>query len=310
MATPIAELPELENLCDLEQITHLDVNENNRKEVDDCKSEVTYEASIDKLPEEALTNVISFVSDKWLLNCALVCRLWRNVIKGQTLWREKCYRTSRFIERYMAPFYPENWKEFYLKSPYTRNLIKNPSGKDGVKGGWIITENGGNGWVVETGDHGSAKKPDKLLAISDGSPTQFATSYGLCQRYQLIDLLQEGFSPAMLDEGQPDIVISEWYAARFDCANVYSQKVQLLRENSNEPVNIIEEFVFGPIETQQWAPNDWKEVRHIFSNYGKGLRFIKYMDESKDRQFWAGHYGSKMAGSVVKLQFHKDDPDE
>ncbi|XP_022104247.1 F-box only protein 6-like [Acanthaster planci] len=268
-------------------------------------SNESLQMTLEVMPVELLTEILSFVPPKWLLNCALVCRAWRDVVQSQGLWRKMCQRTGRFIEKYMAPHYPEDWREFYFKCPYTRNLIKNPSGKDGLNAGWIITGNGGDGWLVETERAGSESKPDELRAISDGSPHHFATSYGWCIRHQLIDLVAEGCSEAMLDKAQPDIFVSEWFAARFDCGSVYELTVQLQRDESGNKDRIIDKFTFGPYTTPQWGPSYWKEASHVFSGYGPGLRFIHYEDRSKDTQFWAGHYGSKMAGSVVRLQFNR-----
>ena len=104
-------------------------------EVDIDDVEVAFEADgyaesvLDVIPDEVLTEVLSFVPHKWLLNCALVCRAWRDIVNGPTLWKKMCLRTRRFVENHMAPYYPEDWREFYFKCPYTRNLVKNPSGK-------------------------------------------------------------------------------------------------------------------------------------------------------------------------------------
>ncbi|XP_022104226.1 F-box only protein 6-like [Acanthaster planci] len=260
--------------------------------------------TMDVIPHEVLTAVLSFVPPNWLLNCALVCRAWRDVVQSQGLWRKMCQRTGRFIEKYMAPHYPEDWREFYFKCPYSRNLIKNPSGKDGLEAGWIITSNGGHGWLVETSSGGSGVKPERLLAISEGFPHHFVTSYEWCVRHQLIDLVAEGCSEALLDEAQPDVWVLEWFAARSDCGNVYQLTVELLRDSSGDPDSVIDKFTFGPQYASDWrAPIDWNEASHVFSSYGPGLRYIRFEDRSKDTRFWAGHYGSKIAGSFVRLQF-------
>lgn len=47
------------------------------------------------------------------------------------------------------------------------------------------------------------------------------------------------------------------------------------------------------------------QVEYTFSNYGRGVRFIEFKHEGKDTQFWAGHYGSKMSGAVVKVSLPK-----
>jgi len=45
-----------------------------------------------------------------------------------------------------------------------------------------------------------------------------------------------------------------------------------------------------------------KQVSHVFENYGKGLRWISFTHEGRDRSFWAGNYGSKMAGACVCIK--------
>ena len=42
-------------------------------------------------------------------------------------------------------------------------------------------------------------------------------------------------------------------------------------------------------------------MEHFFRNYGVGVRYVKFEHDGQDTQFWAGHYGSKITGSTVKL---------
>lgn len=44
------------------------------------------------------------------------------------------------------------------------------------------------------------------------------------------------------------------------------------------------------------------QFEHEFKNYGKGLRKIKFSHGGQDTRFWAGHFGSKMAGACIKLE--------
>lgn len=46
----------------------------------------------------------------------------------------------------------------------------------------------------------------------------------------------------------------------------------------------------------------------VFEKCPKGVRKIKFWHEGQDTQFWKGHYGSKMAGGVVKIKFDSLDP--
>ena len=75
---------------------------------------------------------------------------------------------------------------------------------------WKILSDGGNRWKVETDCPGSASLPDEVLLLTGGQCKSFATSYGWCEREQVIDLLKEGFSEEMLDCLQPIIFVSEW----------------------------------------------------------------------------------------------------
>lgn len=44
------------------------------------------------------------------------------------------------------------------------------------------------------------------------------------------------------------------------------------------------------------------QVKHEFKNYGRGLRKIEFTHSGRDRRYWAGHYGSKMARACVKVK--------
>lgn len=47
--------------------------------------------------------------------------------------------------------------------------------------------------------------------------------------------------------------------------------------------------------------NIFVQVSHTFVNYPPNIRFVKITRGGKDTQFWAGHYGSKMAGANVHV---------
>ena len=56
------------------------------------------------------------------------------------------------------------------------------------------------------------------------------------------------------------------YAARFDCGNTYEMSVALLTKPTLDKKYILDEFNFGPVLTQQWAPRNWHKV-YIKDNY-------------------------------------------
>ena len=75
---------------------------------------------------------------------------------------------------------------------------------------WELLSNGGNRWKVETDCPGSGALPEELLNLAGGNHSSFATSYGWCEREQVIDLLAEGIPESILDGLRPAIFVSEW----------------------------------------------------------------------------------------------------
>ncbi|KAJ4919117.1 hypothetical protein JOQ06_026340 [Pogonophryne albipinna] len=94
-----------------------------------------------------------------------------------------------------------------------KNLLKNPQWGRAISiesislkkllDFWELTENGGSQWKVEEmpGDCGS----DWGL---DGVTKYFATSFELCLKRQVIDLLAEDYSSEQLD-AQPPVTVEE-----------------------------------------------------------------------------------------------------
>lgn len=154
--------------------------------------------------------------------------------------------------------------------------------------GWQILENGGDKWKIE-----------ELMVPhpNDKVRKNFVTSYGMCRKAQLIDLETEGYSPSFMDQFQPDIRISDWYAPRFDCGSVYTIFVQLL----NHKKEVVEKFNPDAIHFEQWNDQQWNQITHVFKNYGPGVRYIRFSHGGKDTQYWAGWYGIRVTDSCVEI---------
>ncbi|XDV45747.1 hypothetical protein PO909_013789 [Leuciscus waleckii] len=166
------------------------------------------------------------------------------------------------------------------------NLLKNPSAQDGLQG-WKIVRSGGDRWVTEENN-----KP-----LLDTVTRCFVTSYELCLKRQLIDLTKEGYSGAFMDQQQPHIKISDWYAPISCCGSEYQICVALLDQWKNpirtfQPENVI--FSFGNSEP-------WGQMTHVFKDYGPGVRFVSFTHGGKDIQYWAGHYGIRLTNSSVEI---------
>ncbi|XP_037639778.1 F-box only protein 6-like [Sebastes umbrosus] len=168
----------------------------------------------------------------------------------------------------------------------TRNLLKNPSGEEQLKF-WELTRNGGDHWKVEDmpGDRGI------------GVTKYFVTSFDLCLKRQVIDLLAEGYSCNQLD-AQPAVTVKDWYNGRGDCGCTYQITVCLLDGNQK----VIQKFIPDTV-TLDPKCNDrlWKQTVHTFSDYGRGMRFITFEHGGQDTRFWKGWYGVRVTGSSVTV---------
>lgn len=247
------------------------------------------------IPAELLAEIFCRADLKTLLNCQLVCKRWWIVIQNY-IWRKKAELTlgKPFPRHEEMP-----WHVFYFickRKPFERNLLKNHSGEQKMKH-WEICSNGGDSWMVE---HPPAGVPEMPLTIFEGKQICFVTSYHSCTKRQLVDLVAEGLHPYVLDVLQPPIMVSEWYSCRWDCPAVYEVHVELLASEEKDN-RILDRFQFrDTIEGER--QNQWLYKSHVFENYGAGLRKINFLHGGMDKSFWAGHYGSKMAGACISVK--------
>lgn len=232
--------------------------------------------------EEILNNI---PAEQVVCTCRLVCHEWRDMVDSSSLWRERCRREG------LLPRDPtksiNDWRLFYFLCKKRRNLLKNPKAEEKFSG-WEITQNGGDRWKIEglMSEH-----PDKTVSKN------FVTSYFLCMKRQVINLNAEGYSSSFIDEFQPDILISDWYAPRFDCGCEYELIVNLLCERSR----VLRTFRPEKAIFHEWNDQKWNQVTHVFRNYGKGVRFIEFIHGGKDTKFWAGWYGIRVTNSSVEI---------
>lgn len=252
------------------------------------------------IPEELLAEFLCYVDNETLLDCQLVCVRWKNLIR-RYVWRKKAEMTfnhSQTLDTSMP------WKEYYLiakKKPFERNLIKNHSGQFGVQSHWEICKNGGDNWKVENPPVGTPLLPTKHVPVFEGQQYCFVTSYRNCIKVQTIDLEKEGLTSHILDALQPTIEVSEWYSSRWDCPARYELLVWLLKDDDK----VISTFHFlDDIEGEKQYK--WLHVSHEFKEYGPGLKKISFYHGGMDNSFWAGHYGSKMAGACVYVKIPKN----
>lgn len=88
------------------------------------------------------------------------------------------------------------------------------------------------------------------------------------------------------------------YAPRWDCGSEYEICVQLLGAKKK---HVLKTFRPDKVTFQQWNDQKWSQVTHVFKNYGRGVRYIRFMHGGKDTQFWAGWYGIRVTNSSVEI---------
>ncbi|XP_031650272.1 F-box only protein 6 isoform X4 [Oncorhynchus kisutch] len=209
------------------------------------------------LPLEVLEEMLLNVPPQQVVCvCRLVCREWKEVVDSDSLWRERCRREG--YQTYVTKL-PKDWRLFYFLCKKRRNLLKNPRADDKFKG-WHIMENGGDKWKIESVDE--VPLPDNTVQ------KYFATSYSTCRKSQLIDLEKEGYRPSFMDDFQPNIIISDWYAPRWDCGSEYEICVELL----NRKKKPIKKFSPDTVVFQQWNDQKWNQLHlECFSNSLEGV---------------------------------------
>ncbi|XP_016836827.1 F-box only protein 6 isoform X1 [Nasonia vitripennis] len=265
------------------------------------------------IPEEILSLILCYVDHKTLLACQLVCKQWQFIMQDFVWHKIAELRLGRVI--------PKNksvpWQLYYFSctKPFEKNLIKNHSGELGLNAHWTVTASGGNGWKVEAPPHGVPPLPDD--PVFEDKVYCFVTSFYVnpssrhaqnvdilsCHKFQIVDLIKEGFAEYLLDNFQPKIKVSEWIASRWDCSATYGCDFQLIGVKNKKKVRVFDfKRMITELKAENNTQNEWIKVEYTFEGYGKGLRKIKFMHGGQDRRFWRGHYGSKMAGACVKVE--------
>ncbi|XP_038629373.1 F-box only protein 2-like [Scyliorhinus canicula] len=245
-------------------------------------------AAMEYLPEQVLLKILSYVPQKELvLICRLVCQQWKELVDGLNL-----QFPDEGLPKQNQEGKAEDWDAFYFCTSVKNNLIKNPCGEEEFSF-WELTNNDGDGWKIEDlpGDNGKPFPNEHIQKY-------FVTSFDWCQKSQLINLVSEGFEAETLDNAQPPITVRDWYAGRHDSGFDYELHVELLSED----MSMIQEYRSDKIHEPQWGDAEWKEISNIFTNYGPGVRNVKFTHGGKDSQCWAGWYGARITNSAVTVE--------
>ncbi|XP_033824986.1 F-box only protein 6-like [Periophthalmus magnuspinnatus] len=252
----------------------------------DSNESLSKESPVPSVPLEILEEIFhNLPYDQVIRRCRLVCKQWREVSDSESLWRERC-RRERLLPRDVTRT-PDDWREYYVLCRKRRNLLKNPRAEHNFRY-WQIVSNGGDHWTIED---------PKVPHPNEKVQKNFVTSFEMCLKSQDIDLKREGYNASFMDWYQPPIRISDWYAARHDCACEYKIKVELL----NEKKKCLQKFEPEMIRFEQWSNQQWHQMSHIFTNYGPGVRYVRFVHGGKDGQYWKGWYGVRVTDSCVEV---------
>ena len=295
-----------------------------------------------RLPHELLRHLFSYVPPRELVSvCRLVCHAWREFFSDPSFWQLRMKQSGNYDAK-LDNLPAVDWAKLCLYTVHEPNLVKSflSDGKLSLKPWKILYEDwshldekyvtkmlrleygsaegsqqpaaagasrrqyrlygGGNGWDIEEWIKKGDPKDEEVLRENSGSTKNYVTSYEWCCRWQLVDLEKCGFTPAIMDAVRPPILTSEWFCARWDCGSIFKTTVALL----DKDFKFVQEFKHSE-KTAQWKGGElgWRKVKHIFQEYGKGVRYVLFLDGGKDTQYWAGHYGSKMAAANVEVKF-------
>lgn len=173
---------------------------------------------------------------------------------------------------------------------FGRNLLTNPGAETGDLTGWTILENGGDGWRVRA-------------AGARNGEYAFQTSFDWARKYQIIDLVAEGFTEQELDEAH-NVYISDWFSgigAGEGQTQDYGQLKVELRDASQDVIASYDSGVFTTPEAPTPYGVNYVEYSHVFENYGPGLRYIYFEHGGNDTEYWGGHYGTLMDSASVAI---------
>ncbi|XP_041947495.1 F-box only protein 50 [Alosa sapidissima] len=224
-------------------------------------------------------------------------------------WKEKCENEYHLKSNGISMPDSVDWKLVYEKKPLGRNLLKNPA-PHGVthhepppepelsevppdysnapppaepKGDY-------SGWTKSRGEMFSED-----ANIPPGAVVCYLPQFSWLTMEQRVDLLAEGLWPELLDDFQPAIAIDDWYEESQIHESIYQLQVRLLGSDGQ---TVIKEFTSNPREDLENYSHNWKQVSHVFSGYGPGVRYVHFLHRLKN-SFMVEFHSTLVTGSSV-----------
>ena len=169
----------------------------------------------------------------------------------------------------------------------SRNLLQNPSGHQGLQGWRQLNRR--MSWRVE----------ESNLPVNASTTTNFVSSFHECVMSQQVNLsdatmdLQESF-----DTNNFRIQVSARYMARTDCPSVFKLEAALV---SHLGARTIQHLATSVLDA---PPDHWAKATLTLENVSLQEANILYIIiRGKDRRFWSGNYGSKVAECSVRVLY-------
>ncbi|KAJ3588708.1 hypothetical protein NHX12_009562 [Muraenolepis orangiensis] len=202
-----------------------------------------------------------------------------------------------------------DWKMVYESKPLGRNLLKNatpyglthntpppeaelsevcPQGPPRFQAEGNYTD-----WTTSV-----EVLPEDASGIPPGVVICHLPQYSWCTMEQRVDLKAEGLWDELLDKCQPDIVIQDWYEESQVHKNIYQLHVKLLAADGQK---VISEHSVKPTEDLSNYSHTWKEVSHVFTGYGPGVRYVLFSHQVKNK-FMFELYPTLVTGSSVTVR--------
>ncbi|XP_045895728.1 F-box only protein 50 [Micropterus dolomieu] len=199
-----------------------------------------------------------------------------------------------------------DWKFVCEAKPLGRNLLRNPAphglSKDAPPPEPELPEMPSDGpprfqpdgdfsgWTTST-----EVLPYDTSGIPPGAMICALPQYSWFSMEQVVDLKAEGLWEELLDDFQPEIVIQDWYEESQLHKSIYQLHVKLLAADKS---TVISEHTVNPTEDLSTYSHTWKEVSHVFSGYGPGVRYVSFLHRLKNK-FLNGFFPTLFTGSSV-----------
>uniref|UniRef100_A0A3Q1M180 F-box only protein 27-like n=1 Tax=Bos taurus TaxID=9913 RepID=A0A3Q1M180_BOVIN len=260
---------------------------------------------LNRLPNELLQEVLSYLPPSTLLQqCRPVCRRWRDVVDGWDLWRS------------ILPWkHPDLWPvirtclppaddpgpcilgRFCERRPIGRNLLGDSQSSRGL--GFL------NRMVLTAGAARGAEENARVGPLMAYRQRWFLSTYRWCQQKQVLDLEKEGLWRELLDSGNIEICVSDWWFDDRDADCLYRLIVQLLDANQV----VLHHFSPLPFPSDRLGNGFFFEVNHVFSNLKKGVRFVSFEHWVRDFEFSCEQHGDYPLHPSVTVRVRQALPD-